>query len=208
MSKIKNNGFVDAASIVDGSEPIRFNGDVVFDIETGPLASDAEDGSLLNPETARVAAIGYYDPSGQRVVICYDKNEAAMLRQFWTIYLSVNGARAAMIGFNSHGFDLPFIVRRCWFHGVLIPKNIHSFGGKFCDTFVDLMILWKCGSFKDFISLDSLARFLGAGEKVGSGERFHRLWQTDRKAAIDYLVNDVKITHGCAAKMGLVAQSA
>ena len=84
-----------------------------------------------------------------------------------------------------------------------------SSGGRdWGETFIDLMIVWRCGSWKEFISLDSLSRYLGVGEKTGSGELFYRLWNTNRQAAVDYLVNDVKITLACANRMGVVAKSA
>jgi hypothetical protein len=202
------NGSMGTVSVVDGKSPIRFSSDVAWDIETMPLRSDADDGSLLSAQTARIMTIGYYQPRKDRYVIVYDQDEEAVLRQFWDIFLSLNGSGAKMVGFNIFGFDLPFILKRSWCHGVMVPTNIWSYGNKFCETFVDLMFAWKCGSFKDFISLDSLARFLGVGEKVGSGEKFWKLWQTNQGAALEYLLNDVCITHKCAAKMGMMAQSA
>lgn len=91
-------------------------------------------------------------------------------------------------------------------HGVSVPRTTMTSGGRYwSDTFIDLMAAWKCGSYRDYISLDKLARFLGVGEKTGSGEMFYKLWDKDRAAAIDYLVNDVKITLACAHKMGMSA---
>jgi hypothetical protein len=176
---------------------------LAWDIETGPLEANHEDGALLNPETARVAAIGYHEPTHGRYVIAYDKDESAVLRQFWDLFRTSNAAGFKMIGFNIFGFDLPFLIRRSWFHSVAVPKNIMSSGGRYwCDTFVDLMVQWRCGSYREFIGLDALSRFLGVGAKNGNGELFYRLWDTDRKAAISYLRNDVEITFRCAEKMG------
>ena len=102
--------------------------------------------------------------------------------------------------------DLPFITKRSWHHGLVIPKNITGFGGHSCDTFIDLMVTsGQYGAYKEYIGLDALARFLGVGEKTGSGERFYKLWETDGETAIDYLVNDVRITAGCAKKMGVLS---
>jgi hypothetical protein len=194
------------ATQVAGSESLRFRHDVAFDIETAPLYADHEDGALLNPETARVAAIGYYDPDCDRYIITHDNDEKAMLCQFWDVFRLVHAAGFKLLGFNICGFDLPFMVRRSWCHGVVPPKNMMTLGGRYwCDTFVDLMAFWKCGSYRDFISLDSLARFLAIGEKNGSGALFYREWETDRKHAIEYLVNDVRLTYRCAHKMGLVS---
>jgi hypothetical protein len=195
-----------SAVIVPGSEQLRFRSDVAFDIETGPLGADHEDGALLKPETARVAAIGYYDPSGERHIISYDPDERAMLRQFWDCFRLVNAAGFKLIGFNIHGFDLPFLVRRSWGLGLAPPKNIMTLGGRYwCDTFVDLMAAWKCGLYRDFISLDALSRFLCVGEKNGNGALFYRLWEVDREAAIEYLMNDCTLAYRCAERMGYVS---
>ncbi len=202
-----SNGHLGTVSVVSGSTPIRFSSDITFDIETMPLRSDADDGSLLDPQTARVMTIGYCQPAKDRYIVVYDKDEAAVLAQFWDIFLQMNGAGLRMVGFNIHGFDLPFILKRSWYHGIPVPSNIWSYGSKFCSTFVDLMVAWKCGGFKDFISLHALSQFLQVGEKVGSGEKFWRLWQTDQGAALEYLLNDVAITQKCAAKMGMMATS-
>jgi hypothetical protein len=67
------------------------------------------------------------------------------------------------------------------------------------------MVVWKCGSYREFISLDALARFLKVGEKNGNGALFYRLWETDNKAAIEYLSNDVLLTFRCARQMGIVS---
>ncbi len=214
MSKVKTNETgatlsLKAATIISGAELFRPTSDVAFDIETGPAKPGMEDAALLDAATARIAAIGYYQPSQDRYLLAYDKDEAAVLRQFWDVFLSVNSVGAKLVGFNIFGFDLPFIMRRSWFHGIAVPRNTMTLGGRyFADTFVDLMAQWKCGSYREFISLDALARFLGVGEKTGTGEQFYRLWDKDRQAAIDYLVNDVRITHGCAQKMNMLSASA
>lgn len=191
-----------SASVVGGDEPYHPTTDTAFDIETAPLTSDGD--SLLSAETARVAAIGYYESASNKVVIAYDQDEAAMLRQFWAAFCSLQANGARLLGFNSQGFDLPFLIRRSWHHGVPVPRTLMSSGGRYwCETIVDLMILWRCGSYKDFISLDKFAKFLGVGQKNGCGELFYLAWQKDRQAAIDYLTNDVRLVIDCARQMNL-----
>src|SRR6185437_5605589 len=132
--------------------------------------------------------------------------EQALLRQFWDAFRLMNAAGFKMVGFNCCGFDLPFLVRRSWGCGVSVPRNIMSLGGRYwCDTFIDLMVVWKCGAYREFIALDALARFLKVGQKNGKGDLFYRMWETDRQAALDYLSNDVQITFSCARKMGLIS---
>src|SRR5437868_6866848 len=79
-SNVIANGPLQSVSVVDGSTPIRFSSDIAFDIETAPLQSDADDGSLLRAESARVGAIGYYQPKKDRYIVVYDENERAMLQ--------------------------------------------------------------------------------------------------------------------------------
>jgi hypothetical protein len=199
-----------SASVVSGATLITCASDLAFDIETAPARADLDDSSLLDAETARVASIGYYIPSKGKCFISYDPLEEAMLRQFWETYMSANQHGSTMFGFNCFGFDLPFLVRRSWFHGICVPKSAASSGRywSWSSTFVDLMAAWRCGSYKDYISLDKLSRFLGVGEKCGSGELFYKLWEKDRPEAIKYLVNDVKLTYGCAVKMGMTTKVA
>ncbi len=199
---VAKKSMTNAAAVISPEAPYRPTTSLGFDIETAPLHPDGGDtNALLNPQTARVCAIGYYEPANGRYLIAYDLDEAAMLRQFWDAFLSANGAGVKMIGFNIFGFDLPFIVRRCWHHGIRVPSNATTYGWKSWNTtFIDLMVEWKCGEWKTFISLDALARYLGVGQKVGSGERFFQLWEKDRKAAVAYLENDVRLAVLCAKR--------
>ena len=189
-----------AAVVMSGQDDYRPTNDTAFDIETGP--SGKGEGSLLDPLESRVVAIGYYEVCRDVYLIAYDLDEAAMLRQFWGAFLSLHGAGAKLLGFNTQGFDLPFLIRRSWHHGVDVPRVVLSNGKYWPDTVVDLMIAWRCGGYKDFISLDNLAKFLGVGAKNGDGELFYLKWNQDRDAAIAYLANDVRLCADCAAKMG------
>lgn len=207
-NRTKDDGLTGAV-VVKGDDQLAFACDVAIDIETAPIPSPDEDVSLLDPTRSRVAAIGYLDPSKMRYIISYDPDEAAMLRQFWRVYLTAHSAGFRLVGFNILGFDMPFLIKRSWAHGIAVPKSVLASSGRYwSETLIDLMILWRCGAWKEFISLDALARFLGAGEKIGNGEQFYRLWTSNRQAAIDYLMNDVRITLACALKMGVIAQSA
>jgi hypothetical protein len=178
--------------------------DTAFDIETGPIRNDAED-SLLDPQAARVLAIGYYEVGPN---LCYiaspDVSEVVQLRQFWQVFAGLHATGSKLLGFNTCGFDLPFLIRRSWHHGVTVPRHLLSGGKYWCDTIVDLMVTWKCGGYRDFISLDALAKFLDCGAKNGNGAQFYQLWKSDRNAATEYLRNDVQLVIDCARKMGII----
>jgi len=202
---------------------------VVFDIETGPVSQEMLElampqfeapanfkdplkieaaiaakktdwltSAALSPLTGRVIAIGVIEPGAGFGYIAGD-DEAQILRRFWTKLLQ--HSQLPVIGFNIAHFDIPFLLRRSFKHGV---TPVPCFRGRYLsDRFVDLMQVWQCGDYKELISLNALAKFLGAGEKTGSGADFARLWETDRQLALEYLRKDCELVVACAQKMGI-----
>jgi len=160
--------------------------------------------AALDPLTGRVVAIGIL-PSAEcgmqssefRVVAADD--EAQMLREFWEMTRGEMGRINQMVGFNTHLFDLPFLIRRSWKHRVHVPFGIRR-GRYWSDEMVDLRDAWQLGDRQARGSLDAIAKHLGIGGKNGSGADFARLWQSDRTKAVEYLRNDLELT----AKMGAV----
>jgi DNA polymerase III epsilon subunit-like protein len=102
--------------------------------------------------------------------------------------------RRAIVGFNINRFDLPFLLRRSWHHGVKPPDGIFTTRGyPNPELFVDLAVEWACGDRQEFIKLDTLAKFLGVGAKNGEGKDSAMLWATERKLAVAYLKNDLEL---------------
>jgi hypothetical protein len=66
------------------------------------------------------------------------------------------------------------------------------------DLVVDLREVWQLGDSRAHGSLASICRHLGLGEKAGNGADFSLLWNTDRQAAIDYCLQDVRLTQAVA----------
>jgi hypothetical protein len=66
------------------------------------------------------------------------------------------------------------------------------------DLVVDLREVWQLGDNRAHGSLAAISRHLGLGEKAGHGAEFANLWQTNRQAAIDYCLQDVKLTQQVA----------
>jgi hypothetical protein len=195
---------VTRAGTIKGRHTFVPTSDVAIDIETGPVGSNADD-SLLDPLTSKVIAIGYYDKAENIFTLATpDLPEGELLRQFWRVFSEVHASGGKMLGFNIVGFDLPFLVRRSWHHGIPVPRTLMTGGKYWSDTVVDLMAVWKFGGYRDFICLDALAKFLGVGAKNGNGAQFHQVWASDKKAALDYLKNDVQLVVECAQKMGLM----
>ena len=169
--------------------------------------------AALNADTGQVLAIGYYWPGEDDEMIVGNDltDEAGLLINFWSIATEAVKGRAAMVGHNITGFDLPFMVRRSWLLGVNVPAAV--FGGSggpalslntryFSDSFIDTQRRWQLST-GDYISLDRLSRAMGVGRKTGDGADFARLWAADRAAAVEYLRNDLRLTWSVARRMGV-----
>ena len=209
--------------------------DVFFDIETGPLAADivqhrAElratnfigeekekrirdsiEFAPLNAETGRTVAIGYSYPAGDDIVgvIEGSMTEEDVLCDFWDRVITHRSHGDNFVGFNIFGFDLKFIVRRCWYLnlGRSVIGSMYRFMpdkyGKWNDMFIDLAAVYGMKS-QDRISLNLLCECLGLEGKNGCGKEFAGLWETDRQQASEYLINDLRMTREVAERMGVV----
>jgi hypothetical protein len=149
--------------------------------------------AALDPLTGRVVAVGLlYPDSGEFVVIGHD-DEAATLREFWDATRGEMGRINQMVGFNTHLFDLPFLVRRSWKHRVPVPMGIRR-GRYWGEEMVDLRDAWQLGDRQARGSLDAVAKHLGVGAKTGEGKAFAELWAGNREQAVAYLRNDMMLT--------------
>jgi len=159
----------------------------------------------LSATTGRVLLIGLLR-DGEFAGIIND-DERATLTAFWEIVANALDAKRRIIGHNSNGFDLPFLVRRSWMLGVHVPREVRR--GRYWDPLcVDTMEAWGCGS-RDFIRLNDLGQYFGVGQKTEgfAGKDFHKYWfgtAEQRQLAIDYCEQDVRLTAAIAGKMGLV----
>jgi len=165
---------------------------------------DFVDRAALDPLTGHVVAIGLLYPDSGEVDVIGQVNEAETLREFWDVCRGEMGRVNQMIGFNTHAFDLPFLIRRSWKHQVAVPFGIRR-GRYWADEMVDLREAWQLGDRQARGSLDSIARHLGVGAKNGEGKAFAELWQSDRKRAEAYLRNDLELTARIAHALGITA---
>jgi len=150
--------------------------------------------AALDPLTGRVLCIGLL--IGEKFTLLENPDESQLLGEFWGRCV-IPGRR--MIGFNCFLFDLPFLIRRSWKHG--LQPQVRK-GRYWSDDFVDLREVWQCGDRQAHGSLDSIAKHLGIGAKNGSGKDFVKLWDSDRQKAVDYLKNDLHLTAAIAKRMG------
>jgi hypothetical protein len=155
----------------------------------------------LDPVTGQVLAIGYL--RGETGVIDHG-DERKMLENFWNLwYESAKRNGSEMIGYNTNGFDLPFLVRRSWLLKVEVPGDVLVDGRYWSRLFIDLMLRWGCGQ-RGFAKLDRVAAYFGTARKSGSGADFARLYHEDQAAALQYLMQDLRVTEGVARAMGVI----
>lgn len=152
------------------------------------------DRAALSPMTGSVLAIGYKEAGTDDVHIAHGENEKIVLSQFIDDCAGVE--IAPLVGFNIVGFDLPFLYKRAWKHGLKAPRWWSEARPWDKNRLViDLMLEWQCGDRKAaFVGLDPVARFLGLEGKTGDfGKMFGDLYAKDQPAALEYLVRDVEL---------------
>jgi DNA polymerase elongation subunit (family B) len=153
--------------------------------------------AALDALSGQVLCIGYLLDRNEPAILSSDADgEAAMLRQWWEL-LDAWERHTRIIGFNIKAFDLPFLIKRSWKHRVTVPYWIRN-GRYWNDLIVDLREVWQLGDNRAHGSLGAISRHLGLGEKTGNGADFANLWKTNRQAAIDYCLQDVKLTQQVA----------
>ena len=172
-----------------------------------------EERAALSSITGQVLAIGYSGQAQQIHTVGDGVQESALLAHFWGIYKKARAAHRKLIGFNSKGFDIPFLVQRSYILGVDVPAMILTPTGYLEATFVDLADIWKAGNRgwgeKGFGSLDTIAKALGVGSKLPgvTGADFARLFNStdpaERQLALDYLSADLAITRAVAERFGV-----
>ncbi|HVV73612.1 MAG TPA: ribonuclease H-like domain-containing protein [Verrucomicrobiae bacterium] len=148
--------------------------------------------AALDPLTGRVLAVGLLSGDAEFRVLG-NENEAALLREFWSACQGETSRLNRMVGFNTNSFDLPFLIRRSFKHRVEIPFGIRR-GRYWGDEMVDLREDWQLGDRQARGSLDTIARYLGVGQKTGDGADFARLWNEHRTKAVEYLRTDLELT--------------
>jgi len=161
--------------------------------EKPKLIEQALADAALSPLTGMVLAIGVLTDDETTI---FDAPEDFLLQAFWTYFTAHrNRGLEQWVGFNSSGFDWPFLVKRSWIVGVK-PARIFDDRGYLPDSLIDLRKVWCCGDRQAHGSLDVLCRLMGLGSKTGSGADFGKLYldMKTREQALEYLRNDLALT--------------
>jgi len=168
--------------------------------------------AALDATTGRVLAIGYdtngnFEIEGSVIAGGNISMEEEILTEFWDRCDNTHlDSDNKIIGFNIHGFDLPFMIRRSWINNIEPPRWLMR-GRYFDPMFVDLMQVWACGDSRGYQSMDRVATALGTTRKNGDGAEFHKLWFGDKKQhklAVEYLQNDIAMTRDIASRLGVL----
>ena len=166
--------------------------------------------AALDATLSEVCAIGIKREHDEApIIMCNDgfdpkRDERLMLIDFWSYIRESLNDDARIVGFNIYGFDLPYLIRRSWHHGITPVAAIRK-GRYWNDHHVyDLAEVWKLGDKNNFISLDRISRFFGLGQKSGSGKDFAALLDSDKEAAYEYLRKDIQLTEKLAFHLGII----
>jgi predicted PolB exonuclease-like 3'-5' exonuclease len=169
--------------------------------------ADQKAKAALSPMTGQVLAIGVeFADSTPMVIPQGPESSEAEIIAFWMNYAdeAINQGEK-LIGWNTHGFDWPFLIKRAWRLGVYVPPQLTA--GRFLPAqCVDLMDVWNVGNKGGMAKLDDVCRFVGLQGKLEGvdGSMFAELWANHRETAIKYLRRDVNITRQLAEKLGVL----
>jgi Predicted 3'-5' exonuclease related to the exonuclease domain of PolB len=157
--------------------------------------------AALSAISGQIAMIGIRDDTGLNTIL--DREEKLIIADWFQFFQSAVDHGAHWIGFNIASFDLPFLIRRAWFHRLKIPYGIVR-GRYLTGFFTDLLQLWTGSEYSSRfeVSLGDLAQFFGAGVKTGNGANFDELLRYKPGEARAYLKNDLEITWKVAEAMG------
>ena len=164
--------------------------------------------SPLNPMFGPVLCIGILEDNGDQFVFgANDEPEEEIIGSFWEWVDSQFHGGKHIAGWNTHQFDLPFLIRRSFMCGVQPSPGIMDSSRRFFNTWsIDLMKFWTCGLYGEYAKLDMVARalgFKGKEKEEVTGENFHHYWGRggdDRDKALSYLAGDLVATRQLAER--------
>ena len=216
-SSVRTGNLKDASKIAEKIEAARAAHEAAK-ANSGKIIADAQashwkqfvERAALSAVTGRVLAIGYLaTESGKFAVEQNDDEERELLTGFWVKYTACRAKHRIMVGHNIANFDVPFLARRSVILGVDVPSTLlPPPSRRYLDSiFADTMALWGFGG-REPIKLDLLGQVLGVGRKTEGFDAadFHKFWfgtPEDRELAVEYLVQDLRVTAGVAQRLCL-----
>ena len=150
--------------------------------------------AALDAVTGEIVAFGFRY-QGKNYAIEYDPLQVEQMILCGIATLIEAAGSREWVGHNIHDFDLPFIFKRFWRYKIATPTSWRK-GRYWSDWLVDTQQMWGLGKYKDYISLDRLAIYLGheSGKDGKDGKDFHELLMKNSDEAYGYLANDLELT--------------
>ena len=141
------------------------------------IAQDIEDKKLAIVEKAalkatrgKIIAVGIYIDEAATIIT----DEKVGLDTLWEAFL-MNPAH--LITYNGLNFDLPYCIQRSMMLGIKVPANVRPlYLNKYKDHHIDLMQLWTCGVYGEYITLKELCIAFGIEPPKGDGADVPRLY--------------------------------
>ena len=170
------------------------------------VPSKIYDRAAIYAEFGKIVCIGlgiFHNIEGElhlKVKSIHGDDEKAVLQAFADLLNSkFNGPKHMLVAHNGKEFDFPYLCRRMLINGIHIPAILDVSGKKPWETnFIDTMELWKFGDYKNYTSLNVLAKCFGIpspkddidGSMVG-----HTYWQqNDLERIATYCKKDIVTT--------------
>ena len=158
--------------------------------------------AALSAMTGQVAIIGLLNSVGgfTSYIAHTPDQEPDILRAFW-----VNFGHGHLMGWNIKGFDLPFLIQRCWILGINVPSGVFNNRYISADFATDLLERWTCFQprLQTGSTLDAVSKACGLGGKESTGADFARVWAEDKTKALDYCFLDCELTLNLAKRIGV-----
>jgi DNA polymerase elongation subunit (family B) len=170
------------------------------------VPSKIYDRAAIYAEFGKIVCIGlgiFHNIEGElhlKVKSIHGDDEKVVLQAFADLLNSkFNGPKHMLVAHNGKEFDFPYLCRRMLINGIHIPSILDVSGKKPWETnFIDTMELWKFGDYKNYTSLNVLAKCFGIpspkddidGSMVG-----HTYWQqNDLERIATYCKKDIVTT--------------
>ena len=170
------------------------------------VPSKIYDRAAIYAEFGKIVCIGlgiFHHQDGElhlKVKSIYGDDEKIVLQEFADLLnTKFNGPKHMLVAHNGKEFDFPYLCRRMLINGINIPSILDVAGKKPWETsFIDTMELWKFGDYKNYTSLNVLAKCFGIpspkddidGSMVG-----HTYWQqNDLERIATYCKKDIVTT--------------
>lgn len=171
------------------------------------LLAKITDKAALSPETGRVLAMTFFNPSWvQPEMLLGRHDERECIKSGLALIENALLSGQLVLGFHIALFDLPFLFNRCAYLGIRIPQTLGYWQGDrwyWSRLFVDLLNVWRWGRHGEFISLDRLARAAGITGKERTGRDFAALLEADPEAARAYCFTEMRQMVEIAERYGL-----